>query len=132
MFIDLIVQPHTKRMFLVFLRTKYKTYEIKILTRTCSTWGVLINFCVRGRAVEHSQDSDTGTGYHFVEIGFMTGSIPYISFLTPKGRFRPFALCECDSNRLDGNISTFFYRFLTKFPLQSTILPEGTKGQGIV
>ena len=38
-----------------------------------------------------------------------------MSFLTPKGRFRPFALCECDSNRSDGNISTFFDRFCTNF-----------------
>ena len=40
---------------------------------------------------------------------------PYLSFLTPRGRFRPFALCKCDSNRLEGNISTFFDRFRRNF-----------------
>ena len=35
-----------------------------------------------------------------------------MSFSTLKGRFRPFALCECDSNRLDGNIFSFFDRLL--------------------
>ena len=34
------------------------------------------------------------------------------SFLTPKGRCRPFALNECDLNCWDGNISTFSDRFL--------------------
>ena len=29
--------------------------------------------------------------------------------------FRSFALCECNSNRLDGNIFTFFDRFYTNF-----------------
>ena len=32
--------------------------------------------------------------------------------MSPKRRSRPFALRECDLNRLDGNISTFSDRFL--------------------
>ena len=54
-----------------------------------------------------------GKGIIFVKVGSMTGSIFVI--LTPKGRLRPFALCDCDSNRLDGNISTFFDRCRTNF-----------------
>ena len=61
----------------------------------------------------HFKDINAGRGYHFVEISSMTGSI--FVMLTPKVRFRPFALCECDSNRLAGNISTFFDRFRTNF-----------------
>ena len=38
-----------------------------------------------------------------------------LSFLTLKCRCRPFALCECDLNRWNGNISTFSDRFLTNF-----------------
>ena len=37
------------------------------------------------------------------------------SFLTPKGRCRPFALNEYDLNCWDGNISTFADRFFTNF-----------------
>ena len=33
--------------------------------------------------------------------------------MTQKRRYRPFALRECDLNRLDGNISTFSDGFLT-------------------
>ena len=36
-------------------------------------------------------------------------------------------LCKCDSNHLDGNISTFCDGFLTNFSLQGTILSEETK-----
>ena len=61
----------------------------------------------------HFQDSDSGTGYHFCKNRLHDRV--HLSFLTPKGRFRPFALCECDSNRLDSNISTFFDRFRTNF-----------------
>ena len=46
---------------------------------------------------------------------------------TLKGRFQPFTLCKCDSNHLDGNISTFLDGFLTNFSLQGTILSEETK-----
>ena len=78
--------------------------------------GVLIYFSVRGRAAEQGiifRIPTPGQGIIFVKIGSMIGS--YLSFLTPKGRFRPCALCECDSSRLDGNISTFFDRFRTNF-----------------
>ena len=78
--------------------------------------GVLIYFSVRGRAAGQGiifRIPTPGQGIIFVKIGSMTGSIFVI--LTPKGRFRPFALCECDSNRLDGNVSTFFDRFRTNF-----------------
>ena len=53
-----------------------------------------------------------------------------MSFFTQKGRFRPFALCECDSNCLDGNILAFFdgFRFV-QTSLQGTILSEESKGQ---
>ena len=73
-------------------------------------------FSVRGRAAEQGiifRIQTPGQGIIFVQIGSMTGSIFFI--LTPKGRFRPFALCECDSNRFDGNISTIFDRFRTNF-----------------
>ena len=49
----------------------------------------------------------------FVEIGSTTGSI--LSFLTPRHLLRPFTFCECDLNRLDGNISTFSDRFFKNF-----------------
>ena len=94
--------------------------------------GVLIYFSVRGRAAEQGiifRIPTPGQGIIFVKIGSMTGSIFVI--LTPKGLCRPFALCECDSNRLDGNISTIFDRFRTNF-LADTTLPKETKGQGII
>ena len=79
----------------------------------------LIYLSVQGRATEQGiifRIPTPGQGIVFVKIGSMTGSIFVI--LTPKGRFRPFALCECDSNRLDGNIATFFDRFRTNFPAE--------------
>ena len=53
----------------------------------------------------------------FLKIGPMTGG-PYLSFLTPKRCFRPFARLGCDLNRPDGNISEYFQingRFLLNF-----------------
>ena len=95
---------------------------------------VLLYFSVRGRAAEQGtvfRIPTPGQGITFVKIGSMTGSIRVFVILTPKGRFRPFALCKCDSNRLDGNISTFSIDFV-QISLQSTTLSKETKGQGIV
>ena len=77
-------------------------------------------FSVRGRAAEQGiifRIPTQGQGIIFVNIGSTTGSIwgSIWSFLTPKRRFRPFALRDYDLNRLDGNISTFSDRFLTNF-----------------
>ena len=49
----------------------------------------------------------------FVKIGSMAGSI--FAIFDSESCLKPFALCECDSNCLDGNISTFFDRFGTSF-----------------
>ena len=54
-----------------------------------------------------------------------------MSFLTPKGRFQPFALCKCDSNRLVAIFPQFSIGFV-QISMQSTTLSEETKGQGIV
>ena len=43
-----------------------------------------------------------------------------MSLSTLKGRFRPFALCKCDSNRLDRNIFSFFDRFTLMCPITNT------------
>ena len=51
--------------------------------------------------------------------------------MTPKSRFRPIALYKCDSNRLDGNIYTFFDRFRTNLLAEHNLSYE-TNGQGIV
>ena len=75
--------------------------------------GVLIYFSVRGRAAEQGiifRSPTPGQGIIFVKIG---SRVHICHFLTPKGRFRPFAFCECDSNCLEGNISTFLDRFRT-------------------
>ena len=70
-------------------------------------------FSVRRRAAEQGiifRILTPGQGIIFVKIGSMMGSL-----FDSERWFRPFALCECDSNRLDGNISTFFDRFHTNF-----------------
>ena len=52
--------------------------------------------------------------FHFLRCpGSTSGSI-FVTF-TPKRPCRLLALCECDFNRLNGNISTFPNRFLTNF-----------------
>ena len=45
-----------------------------------------------------------------------------MSFSTLKGRFRPFALCDCESNRLDGKIFQFFDRLLRIFFAEHNIV----------
>ena len=55
----------------------------------------------------------TGQGIIFVKSAPRQG--PYLSFLTPKRRFRAFALRKRELSRLDGNISTFSDEFLTNF-----------------
>ena len=88
--------------------------------------GVLIYFSVQGRAAEQGiifTIPTPGQGIIIVKLGFMTGSI--LAFLTSKGRCRPFALCKCDSNNLDGNISTFSIDFVQIY-LQCTINYEWT------
>ena len=52
-------------------------------------------------------------GIIFVKIGSITGST-FVIFDSERS-FTQFAICECDSNRLDGNISTFFDRCFTNF-----------------
>ena len=77
---------------------------------------VLIYFSVRGRAAEQGiilRIPTPGQGIIFVKIGSMTGSI-FVIFDSERS-FKPFSLCECDSSRLDGNISTFFDIFRTNF-----------------
>ena len=73
-----------------------------------------IYFSAQGRAAGtgyHVQNSDSGTGYHSCK-NRLHERLHILSFLTPKGRFRPLTLNERDSNRLDGNISTFSIDFL--------------------
>ena len=77
---------------------------------------VIIYFSVRGRAAELGiifRIPAPGQGIIFVKIGCMTGSM-FVIF-DSEGPFRPFELCKCDSNRLEGKITTFFDRFRTKF-----------------
>ena len=84
--------------------------------RSCPPGEVLTYFSVRGRAAEQGiifRIPTPGQGIIFVKRSSMTGSIFVI--IDSERSFRPFALCECDSNRLDGNISTFFDRFRTNF-----------------
>ena len=76
--------------------------------------GVLTYFSVRRRVTEQVPQGiifripPPGQDIIFVKLVSMTEG-PYLSFLTPQGRFRPLAHCKCDSNRLD--IFTFFDRF---------------------
>ena len=66
-----------------------------------------------------------GQGIIFVKIGSMTGSM---SFFTPKGRFRSFALLNV-IQITEGNISIFSDRFCINFLAgrQCTILFEENK-----
>ena len=74
-----------------------------------------IFFCT-GRAAEQGiifRIPTPGQGIIFVKIGSMTGS-KFVIFDSERS-FRPLALYEFDSNRLNGNISTFFDRVGTNF-----------------
>ena len=66
----------------------------------------------------------------FLYLVSITASISFSS-LPPERLCRPFALLNCDLNRLDGNISSFSDRFLTNFQ-DSARLFEETQGPGIV
>ena len=66
----------------------------------------------------------------------------YLLFSTLRGLYTPFALCKCDSNRLDSNIFSFFDRLLqSSFTEHNVVLGNSraayleenfTPGQGII
>ena len=63
-------------------------------------------------------------------VSSMTGSI--FCNLSPGHRCRPFALCKCDVNCLDGNISAFSDKFLTNFQGSAQLFLKELKDRALI